>query len=189
MKESVINFLSILIPMSVELKDYLFTHLQETHLKKKQIFLKSGEVSNRISFIISGLLRSYHITDEGIDTTVWFMKEGDVAISVKSFFERIPSEEYIEALESSILLHITYDELQKAYIEFPEFNIIGRLLTEKYYVLSEERLLCIRNRKALERYKFLLAYHPEIIKRAPTQHIASYLDIDKATLSRLKNKL
>jgi CRP/FNR family transcriptional regulator, anaerobic regulatory protein len=117
------------------------------------------------------------------------MKEGDVTISVRSFYERSPSMEFIEAIEQTILLYITYDELQLAYQLFPEFNTIGRMLTEKYYVLSEERLLGIRNKKATDRYKFLLKYHPEIILRAPVQHIASYLDIDKATLSRLKSKL
>jgi len=189
MKESVIAFLSLIYPMSDQLKEYIYTHLKETHLKKKEIVLREGEVSNNIAFIIKGLLRSYHITDEGIDTTVWFMKEGDVAISVRSFLERKPSKEFIEAIEPSIILHITYNELQEAYQKFPEFNIIGRILTERYYVLSEERLLGIRNIKAVERYKFLLTHHPEIIERAPTQHIASYLDIDKATLSRLKRNL
>ncbi len=115
------------------------------------------------------------------------MKEGDVAISVKSFYVRTTSEEYIEAREKSILYYITYDELQEAYLSFPEFNIIGRIVNEKYYILSEERLFGIRNKKAKERYKFLLTYHPEIILRAPPQYIASYLDIDKATLSRLKS--
>ncbi len=36
--------------------------------------------------------------------------------------------------------------------------------------------------------EFLLKKHPEIIQRAPVQYIASYLDIDKATLSRLRAK-
>ena len=69
------------------------------------------------------------------------------------------------------------------------FNIVGRLVTEKYYVLSEERLLGIRNRKAKDRYEFLLKLHPDFLLRVPSQYIASYLDIDKATLSRLKSKI
>jgi CRP/FNR family transcriptional regulator, anaerobic regulatory protein len=189
MKEAVINFLEFVYPLSEPLKNFLTAHLKEKHLAKKEIFLSPGEISNKISFIIKGLLRSYYITDEGLDTTVWFMKEGDVTISVRSFYERSPSMEFIEAIEEATLLYITYDELMEAYSLFTEFNVIGRILTEKYYVLSEERLLGIRNKKATDRYSFLLKYHPEIILRAPSQHIASYLDIDKATLSRLKSKL
>ncbi len=189
MKDIIVKSLELIHPLSDALKQWLTVHLKERNLTKREIFLTPGEICSKISFITEGLLRSFSISNEGIDTTVWFMKEGDVTISVKSFFERSPGSEFIEAIEESTLFYITYDELQEAYFLFPEFNIVGRILTERYYILSEERLLGIRNKKAKDRYKFLLKYHPEIILRAPSQYIASYLDIDKATLSRLKSKL
>ena len=186
MKEIIFESLSNIYPLSDGLKNYLNNNLKEIHLKKKEIYLHDGEINDKISFIVKGFLRSYYITDEGIDTTVWFMKEGDVCISVKSFYERTASEEFIQAQEQSTLLYITYQELQDAYRLFPEFNIIGRKLTEKYYVLSEERLLGIRNKKAKDRYAFLLQQHPEIAQRALVQRIASYLDIDKHRLSKIR---
>ncbi len=188
MNDFIFQYLSNIYPLSEGLKDYLNNHLKEIHLKKKEVYLHNGEINDKISFIVKGFLRSYYVTDEGIDTSVWFMKEGDVCISVKSFYERIPSEESIEAQEQSILLYISYQELQEAYKLFPEFNIIGRKLTERYYVLSEERLLGIRNKKAKDRYAFLLRHHPEIAQRALVQHIASYLDIDKHRLSKIRAK-
>ncbi len=189
MKDAVINTLEHIHPLSDALKSYLLDKLKPVSLHKKQVFLKQGEVSNKISFIVKGLLRAYYISEEGVETSVWFMKEGDISISVRSFFERKPSEEFIEAIEDTLLLYLTYDELQECYSLFPEFNIVGRIVTERYYVLSEERLLGIRNKKAADRYRFLLQHHPEILLRAPAQYIASYLDIDKATLSRLKSKM
>lgn len=188
MQENLILYLDSIHPLSPAIKTWLHENLKVKNLHKKDIFLHPGEICSNISFIIKGLLRSYYISYEGTDTTVWFMKETDVCISVKSFFERVPGSEYIEALEESLLLYITYDELQEAYRMFPEFNVLGRMLTEKYYILSEERLLGLRNQRARDRYAFLIRHHPEIILRAASQHIASYLDIDKATLSRLKSK-
>jgi len=61
------------------------------------------------------------------------MKEGDVIVSVESFFSQKQSYESIQALEDCILYYITYDELQFVYNHFPEFNFIGRVLVEKYY--------------------------------------------------------
>ena len=58
------------------------------------------------------------------------MKECDVIISVESFFIQQSSKESIQALEDCILYYITYDELQHIYKTFPEFNFIGRVLTE-----------------------------------------------------------
>jgi CRP/FNR family transcriptional regulator, anaerobic regulatory protein len=187
MKEHVVNFLHSVHPLSPGLQQQLYQLLKETTLERKEIYLREGEVSNKIAFIVSGLLRSYTVNAEGAETTCWFMKEGDVSISVKSFFTRTPSTEFIQAIEPSTLLYITYDELEMLYSQYPEFNTVGRLIVQQYYVLSEERLAGIRNLKARQRYNFLLQTHPEIIQRAPVQHLASYLDMDKATLSRLKS--
>jgi len=189
MNDMVINALNNIHPLSDNLIRYLNKTLTPITLKKKEIFLQKGEVSNKISFILKGMVRSYYINNDGEETSAWFMKEGDVIISVSSFFQRTPSYEFIEALEDTMLLYITYEELQNAYTLYPEFNVVGRIITEKYYVLSEERLLGIRNRKAKERYDFLLQQHPEILLRVPAKYIASYLDIDKATLSRLKSRI
>jgi CRP/FNR family transcriptional regulator, anaerobic regulatory protein len=188
MKEIVISYLQSIHPLSQGLQQELHQSLKEATLKKKQLYLKEGEVSNKISFVISGLLRSYTVNNEGEETTCWFMKEGDVTISVKSFFERTPSTEFIQAIEPCVLLYITYDELEMLYTKYPEFNVVGRLIVQKYYVLSEERLTGIRNLKAGERYAFLLQTHPEIIQRAPVKYLASYLDLTNRSINRLKAK-
>lgn len=187
MKEIVISTLDKIHPLSDELKNYLEQQLKLVSLKKKDIFLKAGENGNKISFILKGLLRSYYMNSQGADTSAWFMKEGDVVVSVKSFFHQVPSEETIEALEESILLYVTYNELQFMYQHFPEFNVVGRILTEKYYVLSEDRLSAIRNRRAKDRYQYLMTNHPELLLRVPARYLSSYLGIDEATFSRLKS--
>jgi CRP/FNR family transcriptional regulator, anaerobic regulatory protein len=186
MKAAVIAHLDQLVPLSPALQQWLKDRLRERRLSRYELLLRPGEVSDAIAFIVKGFLRSYSISAKGLETTVWFMKEMDVVISVRSFFERLPGEEYIEALEPSVLLYLTYDELQEAYGRFPEFNTLGRQLTERYYVQAENRLTGLRNKTAAERYRFLLARHPEIFDRAALQHIASYLDISRGTLSRLR---
>jgi CRP/FNR family transcriptional regulator, anaerobic regulatory protein len=90
MKEIVISYLQSIHPLSQGLQQELHQSLKEATLKKKQLYLKEGEVSNKISFVISGLLRSYTVNNEGEETTCWFMKEGDVTISVKSFLSVHP---------------------------------------------------------------------------------------------------
>jgi CRP/FNR family transcriptional regulator, anaerobic regulatory protein len=187
MKDKLLSYLSVWYPLNNELRAWLRQTLKLRQLRRKELLLRAGEVSDCICFVANGLLRAYHVPDTGEDTTVWFMKEGDIAISVKSFYEQTASAEYIEALEPTVLLYISYAELQEAYARFPDFNVLGRLITERYYILSEERLLCIRNKRAIERYRFLLHHHPDIIERAPDKYIASYLDISKGTLCRLKH--
>lgn len=114
------------------------------------------------------------------------MKEGDVIVSVESFFSQTESYESIHALEDCRLHSLSYRDLQEAYQNYPEFNFIGRLLTEKYYRLSEERLYSIRMQRGLEKYKSLIEHHPQLIQRVPSKYLASYLGLTEETLSRIR---
>lgn len=122
------------------------------------MLLKEGQVCNHIYFIEKGFLRSYYINNDK-EITGWFMKENDIIISVNIFFKRKPSYEWIQTIEESTLHYIHYDELQKIYKEFIEFNIVGRILTEIYYTLSEERLYAMRSHTAEECLQFLQDKH------------------------------
>jgi hypothetical protein len=55
-----------------------------------------------------------------------------------------------------------------------------------FYKSTHRTVLCTGGRTAAERYRFLLARHPEIFDRAALQPIASYLDISQSTPSRLR---
>lgn len=132
-------------------------------------------------------MRSYHVKS-GTEINSWFMKEMDVVISVKSFYEQQPSVESIQALEDSTVAYIDYNELQFIYHNFLEFNFIGRVLTEKYYTQSEERLFSMRKQKGIERYKYLMDHHSELVLRVSSKHLASYLGVSIETLSRLKSQ-
>ena len=117
------------------------------------------------------------------------MKEGDLIISVESFFNQRPSYESIQVLEDCNLLCVSYYELQHMYKKFYELNYIARVLTEKYYALSEQRLYSLRMQRARDRYKFLLDNFAELIQRVPSKYLASYLSISEETLSRIKSKI
>ena len=116
------------------------------------------------------------------------MKEGDFVISIVSFYTQTPSEEMIETIEDCILWSISYQRLHQLYFQFPEFNWVGRLLTEHYYVLSEQRTQNLRKKTADERYRHLVTSFPDISNRVPLKSIASYLGISFETLSRLRAK-
>ncbi len=186
--EKLLTYLNSICPLSPELMGYLAENLKTKNLQKKDFLLKIGHVSKEICFISKGLLRCYYLLDDK-EVSSWFMKEGDVIISVASFFNQTESYEAIQVLEECLLYYIDFSELQFIYRNFPEFNIVGRMLTQKYYVLSEERLYAMRMQRAHERYAFLMKYHSELILRVPSKYLASYLGITEVTLSNIKGYL
>jgi len=186
--EELMTYLSGIYPLSEELKFHLASVLKVKSLLRKEYLLKAGQICTNIYFVSKGLLRCFYNRDD-IQISSWFMKEGDVIISVESFFQQTPSYESIQALENCELYYITNAELQDVYQRYPEFNFIGRVLTEKYYTLSEQRLYSLRMQRSQERYEYMLKHHPEFILRVPAKYLASYLGITEVTLSKIKSRL
>lgn len=186
--EELLNYLNGIYPLSENLIAYLSVNLKTRHLMKKDFLLKKGHVSKDICFINKGLLRCFYLIDDK-EVCSWFMKEGDVIVSVESFFNQSDSYEYIQAIEDSTLHYITFDELQFVYHTFPEFNFVGRVVITGYYTLSEQRLYSMRMQRAVDRYRYLMDHHPELILRVPSKFLASYLGITEVTLSNIKGNL
>jgi CRP-like cAMP-binding protein len=180
-----LQLINQIIPVSPKLAQRLTDNLKEEVYPKKHILLDEGQVARRIYFIQSGFARAYYFQD-GKEFTTWFMGPGDFMISVYSFFTQQPAAERIEILEDTKLLSLSWTQLQALYEEFIEFNIVGRILTEKYYMLSEQRAVLLRTMSAAERYHQLTLQYPSILQRAKLGQIASYLGVSQETLSRIR---
>lgn len=180
-----LNNITILSPA---LQDEIKLHLVEERFGRRSVILKAGQVSQRIYFIKEGFVRAYY-SKVGSDYTSWFMGPGDIIVSVYSFFSRKPSFENIQVLENSVLQSINWDQLQRLYKTYPEFNLTGRLITEQYYIKSEERAIALQTLTAKQRYEALLLAYPGILQKATLGQIASYLSIKQETLSRIRAKV
>lgn len=171
------------------LKADIIALLKESFTKKKvsknEILLPKNKISKELYWVKSGTLRGYIETDTNLVTT-WFGIENDMVTSVGSFIQQQPSKECIEALEDSLLYSISYSNLQKIYSTSLEMNVIGRLLTEKYYINLEQRAFLLQHATAKERYETFIERYPQLLLKIPLGIIASYLGITQSSLSRIR---
>lgn len=184
----ILHFLQSIHALSPQLIDYLSKNLKHKQLSKRAFLLKAGHISRSVYFIQQGLLRAFYMKGD-TEITSWFMREGDISVSIESFYEQKESYESIQALENCSLYYIDHQELEYIYKHFPEFQAVGRLLTIKYHILWVKQLYSIRMQDADERYRWLMDNDPELLARVPGKYIASYLDITPITLSRMKAKV
>ena len=188
MLTSLFTYMNAIRPIDEDLKEAILKELEIIEIPKHHHLLKEGQVSDHIFVVVKGLLRMYYIKD-GEEVCSRFMDEQHMAMSVNSFYSRMPGYEYIESLEPCVLARIHHDRLQKIYREHDSFNFIARVITEQYFIRSEERLYLIRKHSAEQRYVYFTEHYPELFQRIPLKHLATYLGITLETLSRIRKKL
>lgn len=175
-------------PVSNALRETLEKDTEVCGLSKNDLILREGERCDHVSMVVSGLLRVYY-QKEGQEISSRFIREHDVVLSVGSFYSRTPGYEFIQALEETTIVRLHYDQLQRLYKEHLEFNFIGRVLTEHYYALSEQRLYLLRKQTAEERYRFFMDQYADLLQRVPLKYIATFLGMNLETLSRIRKKM
>src|SRR2546423_357245 len=100
-------------PVADKLLAFFLAKAKRVAVKKRDLLLEIGQVSNKVFFIEEGLFRGY-VLDKGNDNSIWFMKEGDLMFGVSSFYTQKPSEEGIEAIEDGVVYSLSYAELMWA---------------------------------------------------------------------------
>ncbi len=161
--------------------------LHREELTRKSFLLTAGAVSRKMYFVEQGLVRGYYLKDDK-DVTTWFMQQHDFVISPLSFYRQRPSFEYLQLLEDSVLYSVSYNQVQELYREFPDYNLVGRVLTEDYYVRSEIRAHYLRMLSAEERHTIFAKNYAPVMNRVAVRHIASFLCLTPETVSRIRAK-
>jgi CRP-like cAMP-binding protein len=84
---------------------------------------------------------------------------------------------------------VHFDDMQKMLREYPEFNFIVRVITERYLFFSEIEIYNLRKQNAEERYRFFLKHHTDILQRVSLKYIASYLNMSMESLTKIRVKM
>ena len=183
-----LDYFQKIIPLNNEEKQ-LVTELFKPRLyRKRQYVLQEGDVCNQFNFIVRGCLRMYKIDNKGNTHIIQFASENWWLSDIGSFHERKPSELNIDALEDTMVLQISHENLVLLYTKAPKFDRIFRVLIENSFVSLQKRLLQNISSTAEERYNSFLDSYSDLTKRLPQTQIASFLGITPEFLSRLRNK-
>src|SRR4051812_40894837 len=125
-----IQGLITLSPTEIEIMKSLF---KEKSYKRGEFFLEEGRVCKQVGFVVKGLMR-YYINHNGEEKTYAFSRENEYVCNYESFLPQKPSSKIIQALEDSIVLVISYADLQSLYANVREGERFGRLAIEAVFI-------------------------------------------------------
>lgn len=156
---------------------------------KGDIILKEGRVADEYYILENGLIRAFVHNYDGDEITTDFFTDHDLVIVPTSLFQRMPSQENLQALTDCILWKVEFNEFQQLFHRLPGFIEWGRLwFTTQLFAVKQRSLDMVRE-SATNRYLKLLQQKPQIIRHAPLKQIASYLGVTDTSLSRIRKDI
>jgi CRP-like cAMP-binding protein len=100
-----------------------------------------------------------------------------------------PGTLYVQALEDCELLLISKTNMDNLEATIPLLKEWHSGKQTRHLYASLNRLAEVKSLTPEERYLKLVEKYPQIFQRVPLQYIASYLDIEPQSLSRLRRRL
>lgn len=181
------RYLSKFIPLSVqEFEERILPFISIRQFHKKAVVTQMGEVEDHLNFIISGLVRKYYVKDEDeINTQISL--EGHIIHAQESFHSRQPSEYFVETIEPTIFVSISYEDLESIYASDAKFERLGRLVITYTMVQKDRWQMQVTKLTPRERFLDFVERHPDLLQRVPQKHLASFLNIQPETFSRFKH--
>jgi len=185
--EPLLSYFDRSIPLNTEEKELVRAKFHPRLFRKRQFVLQEGDVCTQFNFVIRGCLRTYKIDEKGNTHILQFATENYWINDLGSFHDVKPSALNIDALEDTVVLQISRDDLISLYKEAPKFDRIFRVLIERGFIHLQERLLQNISSTAEERYQSFLELYPHLTNRIAQVQIAAFLGVTPEFLSRLRN--
>lgn len=157
--------------------------------KKKDFFVEAGEIQKTIGFISKGLIRTYYIDELGNERNIGFFSEGEYATHYPAFITKQPSKYSIQCLEPTTFVHLSLEDLQKIYEDYPNVERYGRLIAEDVLIKQQARIESFVFQTAEERYLDFIKNHSKVFNRISLSQLCSYLGIERQSLTRIRQKL
>lgn len=169
-----------------ELMAALDERLTATDYRHRSLLLNAGHTSDYLYFVGEGIVRGFYYEDRtGREMTSILWDSQSIVCDPVSFFQRKASEINIEVMPGSLLLSISYLQLQEIFKAFPETEIFARCISLQYAYFFVQRTRQLAGAPPWERYLYLLTTHPGIELKVSKEIIASYLNITPQTLSKM----
>jgi CRP/FNR family transcriptional regulator, anaerobic regulatory protein len=178
--------LSKIYPFSEEQLSLFTNRCIYRNIKKKDFLVRENQISDGFTFILTGSFRFFKKLNHG-ELTLKFFVENEWIADLESLLTQQPSKNYIEAIEDSEVVSISLMDIHRLMDIHPCFRMLNALMAD--LTISTSYVATINLKSPDERYKELLAKHPQWINRFPQMLIASYLGMTPETLSRVRARI
>jgi len=187
--QPLLDYFDSILPLTPGERQLVLSKFHPHFYLRKQYALQQGDVCQYFNFVVRGCLRLYQVDHSGALHILQFATESNWIHDLASFHKEIPSKLTIDALEETVVLRITRNDLIDLYLNGTHFNRIFRVLLENSFMHQQERLSQLFSSTAEERYQYFLETYSHLLGRLSQVQIAAYLGVTPEFLSRSRNRM
>lgn len=188
MLEAFKNYLSKYVEIGPGEFSLLEPMLEVRNYDKKIKLIDIGEEEQYLNFVVKGLARKFFYKGrEEIITQI--AKEGELISSSVSFLSGAPSTYVVDTIEPTIFVSLSRQRVQELYAIHSKWQRAGRLIITDLLIQKEFWELDRLKYTTKERFVRFLTSNRDLFQRVPQKYLASYLNIQPETFSRLKHFL
>ncbi len=186
MLDPVRQFIKQHIELSEEEFENLASRLHLVHFEKKTKLVNIGEVATTVYFVLKGITRRYFYRGKQ-EVITHLIKEGGLMGSVISFLTGEPSRYVLETIEPVTAYAISKNDLEQLFATDKKWEKFGRKIITSFFIQIEYNNINKIKYSTKERFLNFMKQNPDLVLRVPQKHLASYLEIQPETFSRLKH--
>jgi CRP-like cAMP-binding protein len=169
--------------------EYVSSLFTEKKLKKHQFLIEEDSEVLNDYWVVSGLLKAYHMDNEGKMHILQFAMQDWWISDYQALNNHTPATIAIDCIEDCELLVLSRENKEKLCRELHSVSDFFRKKSSIGYVALQQRILLLLNKNPQERYNRLFKLQPLLVKHVPKTLLASYLGVSRETLSRLSHPL
>ena len=177
------------IALTVDEQEIVTSFFQSNSYHAKTIILEPGAICINSFFVLSGIVRSYTIDENGTEHIVSFACADWWIADMYSYISQRPGYLYIEINDDARLLSLSRIDQYKMLGQVPKMERYFRILIENSLVANQQRLIDNMTFTAEARYDKFSHKYPELINHLPQKQIASYIGVTPEFFSKMKSRL
>ena len=185
--ERLLQFANSIHPLSAGEETAFAANWQPTSAKRKTILTAAGETERYLYFVIEGVQRAFHFSDEGKETTIVFTYPFSFSGVADSFLTQTPSLYFFETLTASSFLQLDYQQFQLLLKTYPGIQQLFFKATAFALKGTLERHIELQHYTNEQKFRTLLTRSSHMLNLVPHKYLASYLGMDVSQFSKLLN--
>jgi CRP-like cAMP-binding protein len=154
-----------------------------------EMYINTDVVYHKVAFIKSGLIRAYHLKENGEEVTLLLRWENQFTGAADTIIFNKPSRFAYQALEDTVLMELDFSKAQPIIDNNPKLSARRNTFVLSMLAESMSRVESFILLSPEERYLQLMQEKPDIVNRVPNKYLATLLGITPVSLSRIRKRI